>query len=69
MEKPAIERLAHFIDEVRRATNFGLTYWLIIVRIARDLAEKGEITLEQVGTNPTELTRFETALAEIVPQF
>lgn len=60
--------LKHCIDELRGATNFGMTYWRIILKIIKQLVAEGGISLEQIGTTAEELARFEAAHATVVPQ-
>jgi len=63
MELP--EKLHHYLDEVKNATNFGLTYWKVILGIINQFVKKGVITLEQIGTTAAEVSRIETAYASI----
>jgi len=59
--------LKHCLDELREATNFGLIYWRIIIRIVKQLVAEGGISLEHIGTTAEELERFEAACAAVVP--
>jgi hypothetical protein len=63
-----VKKLIHYLDEVRNATNFGLTYWSVILRAVEQFVQMGEVTWEQIGSSAEEVGRIRTALADIVPQ-